>query len=140
MGYFGSADDVYETLGQLLRDAATSQGLGPQLQQTNASVRLALSDPDARVTLVFAQDQDPVVEFGNSALNPTLTLEMSADTAHEVFLGKLSFFEAVRYGRLTQHGPSASFSAVWPIAEFTLPARYAQVLAAAGRGDLIGAQ
>lgn len=58
-------------------------------------MQLDLSEPTATITLAFAEDQDPVVAFGDSGLHPELTLQLSADTAHELFLGKLDFFEAV---------------------------------------------
>lgn len=136
MAYFASADEVYETLGRLMRDSAVSKGLGSQLRQTNASVKLALSDPAATITIAFSEGQEPVVAFGDPGRDLALTLEMSADTAHEIFLGKLGFFEAAGDGRLAQQGSRESFVGVWPAAVFALPARYAQILAAAGRDDL----
>ena len=136
MAYFASADDVYATLGRLIQDAAISGGLGSQLQQTNASVELALSDPAATITVDFAEGRDPVVAFGEPGRGTTLTLEMSADTAHEVFLGKRSLSQATADGLAQQRGSSETFVAVWPAAIFALPARYAQILAAADRSDL----
>jgi putative sterol carrier protein len=136
MAYFASADEVYETLGQLAQDAAVSGGLGPQLQQTNASVKLALSEPVATITVAFSEGKDPVVAFGDSGRDATLTLEMSTDAAHEIFLGKLDLFEAAGDGRLKQQGSKESFVAAWPANVFALPARYAQILAATGHDDL----
>ena len=136
MAYFSTAEEVYDTIGQLVQDAALSLGLGPELQQTDTSVRLALSGPEATITVAFREGGGPEVTFGSSAMTPALTLEMSTDTAHEMFLGKLRFVEAASDGRVKQEGASASLSAVWPVAEFALPARYSQILVAAGRDDL----
>ena len=136
MTYFSSADEVYDTLGRLMQDAAVSGGLGPQLQQTTASVQLAMSDPESTITMMCSEGQDPVVEFGPGTESPTLTLEMSADTAHEIFLGVLNLFDAVDRGRLTLGGAGRDFLAIWPAAEFALPARYAQILDVTGHGEI----
>ena len=136
MPYFANADEVYETLGRLMEDAVASAGLGAQAQQTDASVRLALSNPAATITLTFSAGQVPAVAFGDSGRDSTLTLEMSADTAHEIFLGKLTLFEATSGRRLTQHGNADNLVALWRSASFALPARYEQILTAIGRTDL----
>lgn len=135
MSYFASADEVYRTLGRLLQDAATSGGLGAQLQQTNTSVLFALSDPAASIALTVAGN-DPVVAFDAAEQDGALTLEMSADTAHEIFLGKLSLYDATDAERLVMSGSTESFVELWPTTMFVLPPRYTQILAAAGRAEL----
>ena len=136
MSYFNSADQVYETLGQLVRDVVVSGGLGPQLQLTNASVQLALSDPQTTITLAFAEGEDPTVDLGATGVSPTLTLQMSADTAHEIFSGQRNLFAALDDGRLTLLGGGRDFLGVWPALAFALPGRYAQILEATGHSDL----
>jgi hypothetical protein len=136
VAYFRSAEDVYDTLGRLMQDAAASGGVGPLLQQANASAQLTLYDPSATITLAWSENEEAIVVFGNTDLHPGLTLEMSADTAHEIFLGKLNFFEAAGDGRVSRKGSNTAFLAIWAAAEFALQARYVQVLAATGHDDL----
>ena len=136
MAYFSGAGEVYETLGRLMQHAARSGGLGMQLQQMDASIRLALSNPTATITLACSDGEEPIVAFGGAYGSQTLTLEMSADTAHEIFSGQLDLSAAASAGRLAQRGTSNGFWDVWPAAQFALPVRYAEILTAAGRADL----
>ncbi len=136
MAYFADSADLYKTLGGFLDHLSRSTGLGAQLAATNQTVRLALSDPDATITVALRAGAAPTFQAGDSALEPTLTLAMASDTAHDLFVGRRGMSSAVQEGLIGVQGETQTLLALWPSIAFAAAPRYSQTLEAQGRSDL----
>lgn len=138
MGYFKDAQDVYDTIGKLHQDLAADEELAPKFRQANTIVRYQYSDPDAVVTVRLQEDQPGDVDFGESEMEPEVTMSMAADTAHKFWLGQVNVTVALARGQIKATGPVAKILKLVPLTKPVFP-RYKAQLEAQGRSDLVNA-
>ena len=136
MPYFKDADEVYATLGKLFQDLAVDDELGPKFRKANTIVRYEFQDPDSAITVRLQEDQPGDVDFGESQMEPEVTMSMAADTAHRFWLGQVNITVALARGQIKAKGPVAKILKLVPLAKPVFP-RYKAQLEAQGRDDLI---
>jgi len=136
MPYFKSADEVYATIGKLFEDIAADDELAPKFRQANTIVRYEFSDPDSAVTVRLQEGQPGDVDFGDSDMEPEVTMSMAADTAHKFWLGQVNVTVALARGQIKAKGPVAKILKLVPLAKPAFP-RYKAQLEAQGRDDLV---
>jgi hypothetical protein len=129
---FRDAEDVYGTLGQLFLDLAADPELGPAFRKANTILRYEYSDPESVITLRLKEDEPGDVDFGESDMEPEVTMAMAADTAHAFWLGQVNVTVALARGQITAHGPVAKILKLVPLAKPAFP-RYKALLEAQGR-------
>ena len=137
MALFRDAQDVYDTLGKLFVDLAADEELGPKFRRANTIVRYDYSEPESSITVRLQDDQPGDVDFGESAMEPEVTMTMAADTAHRFWLGEVNVTVALARGEIKAQGPVAKILALVPLAKPVFP-RYKAQLEAQGRTDLLG--
>ncbi len=135
MGYFKDADEVYATLGKLMRDIASDEELGPKFRRADTIVRYEYRNPDAVVTVRLQEGQDSQVDFGETEMEPEVTMTMDADVAHRFWLGEVNVTVALARGEIKAAGPVAKILRLVPLAKPVFP-RYKAQLAEQGRPDL----
>jgi putative sterol carrier protein len=138
LAYFKDAQEVYDTIGRLFKELAEDPELGPKWQTANTIVRYQLTEPDAAITIRLQEGEPEDVEFGESAMEPEVTMSMKADTAHLFWLGKVNMTMAIARGEIKPTGPVAKILKLVPLTK-PLYARYKAMLEQAGRTDLIEA-
>ena len=136
MPYFKDADEVYATLGKLFQDLAVDDELGPKFRKANTIVRYEFQDPDSAITVRLQEDQPGDVDFGESQMEPEVTMSMAADTAHRFWLGQVNITVALARGQIKAKGPVAKILKLVPLAKPVFP-HYKAELEAQGRDDLI---
>ena len=136
MAYFEDADDVYATIGVLFRQLAEDEELGPRFRAANTIVRYQHSEPDAAITVRLVEGEPTAVEFGESDLEPEVTMTMKADTAHLFWLGRVNVTAALARGQIKASGPAAKILKLVPLTKPAFP-RYKALLEAQGRTDLL---
>jgi putative sterol carrier protein len=136
--YFKDADDVYATLGKLFQDLAIDDELAPKFRKANTIVRYEYRDPESTITVRLQEGQPGDVDFGESAMEPDVTMSMAADTAHLFWLGKVNVTVALARGQIKAKGPVAKILKLVPLTKPVFP-RYKAQLEAQGRSDLIDA-
>ncbi len=132
MAVFKSAQDVYDTLGQLFVDLAADPELGPKFRKANTVLRYEYSEPEATITLRLLDDQPGDVDFGESDMEPEVTMSMAADTAHAFWLGEVNVTVALARGQIKANGPVAKILKLVPLAKPVFP-RYKALLESQGR-------
>jgi SCP-2 sterol transfer family len=135
LGYFKDAAEVYETLGRLFVDLMADEELAPRFRQANTIVRYRFTNPESTITVRLQEGQPGDVDFGDSQMEPEVTMSMEADTAHEFWLGKVNVTVALARGQIKAEGPVAKILRLVPLAKPAFP-RYKAQLEAQGRGDL----
>jgi hypothetical protein len=136
VGYFKDADEVYETIGRLFVEIANDGELAPRFRRANTIVRYQYTDPDSVITVRLQEGQPGDVDFGDSRMEPEVTMSMEADTAHEFWLGEVSVAVALARGQIKAQGPVAKILKLVPLAEEIFP-RYKAQLEEQGRADLV---
>ena len=138
MAYFDDAQDVYETIGKLFVDIANDEELAPKFRKANTIVRYEYREPDSAITVRLQEGQRGDVDFGDTEMEPEVTMSMEADTAHRFWLGRVNVTVALARGQITAKGPVAKVLKLVPLAKPIFP-RYVAQLEAQGRSDLIEA-
>jgi len=134
--YFKDAQEVYDILGRLFVDIATDEDVAPKFRKANTIVRYQYRDPESAITVRLQEGQPGDVDFGESEMEPEVTMSMEADTAHRFWLGKVNVTVALARGQITAKGPVAKILKLVPLAKPIFP-RYVAQLEAQGRPDLI---
>ena len=76
------------------------------------------------------------VDFGESEMEPEVTMSMAADTGHRFWLGGVNVTVALARGEIKASGPVAKILKLVPLAKPVFP-RYKAQLEADGRTDLL---
>ena len=135
MPYFKDAQDVYDTMGKLFVDLSDDGDLGPKFRKANTIVQYEYRDPESLITCRLQEDQPGDVDFGESQMEPEVTMSMAADTAHRFWLGQVNITVALARGQIKAKGPVAKILKLVPLAKPVFP-RYQAELEAQGRDDL----
>jgi hypothetical protein len=138
LAYFKDAQEVYETIGKLFQDIVTDSELAPKFRKANTIVRYEYREPDSTITLRLQEDEPGEVDFGDSDMEPEVTMAMEADTAHRFWLGEVNVTVALARGQIKAKGPVAKILKLVPLTKPVFP-RYKAQLERQGRDDLIGA-
>jgi hypothetical protein len=133
---FKDADEVYATLGKLFADLAADEDMSARFSAANTIVRYAYSDPDAAITVRLQEGSPAEVDFGESDMEPEVTMTMSADVGHRFWLGGVNVTVALARGEIRATGPVAKILKLVPLAKPVFP-RYRAQLEEQGRKDLI---
>ena len=139
MAYFKDAQAVYDTIGKLFVDIAADEELAEKFRKADTIVRYEYSDPDSVITVRLQEGQPGDVDFGDSDMEPEVTMTMDADTAHRFWLGNVNVTVALARGQIKAKGPVAKILKLVPLTKPIFP-RYKAQLEAQGRQDLIDAQ
>jgi hypothetical protein len=138
LAYFKDADDVYATIGKLFVELTADDELGPKFRKANTIVRYEYSNPDSAITLRLQEGEPGDVDFGDSEMDPEVTMSMEADTAHKFWLGDVNVTVALARGQIKARGPVAKILKLVPLTKPVFP-RYKAQLEAQGRTDLVNA-
>jgi hypothetical protein len=136
LAYFNDAQEVYETLGKLFQDIAEDDELAPKFRRANTIVRYEYRDPESAITVRLQEGQPGDVDFGESEMEPEVTMSMEADTAHRFWLGQVNVTVALARGQIKAKGPVAKILKLVPMTKPVFP-RYKAQLEAQGRDALI---
>ena len=136
MAYFKDADEVYATIGRLFAEIAVDDELAPKFRKANTIVRYEYRDPESAVTVRLQEGQSGDVDFGESDMEPEVTMSMEADTAHRFWLGQVNVTVALARGQIKAKGPVAKILKLVPLTKPIFP-RYKAQLEAQGRTDLV---
>jgi hypothetical protein len=138
VAYFKDADDVYATIGRLFVELTADDELGPKFRKANTIVRYEYSNPDSAITVRLQEGEPGDVDFGDSEMDPEVTMSMEADTAHKFWLGDVNVTVALARGQIKAKGPVAKILKLVPLTKPVFP-RYKAQLEAQGRTDLVNA-
>lgn len=135
MAYFGSADEVYDTLGKLFVDVLSDPELARAFRSANTIVRQEYSEPESAITVRLQEGAESEVDFGESDMEPEVTMTMAADVAHRFWLGRVDPAVAMARGEIKAEGPVQKVLRLAPLAKPVFP-RYKAQLTDQGRAAL----
>ena len=138
MAYFKDAQEVYDIIGKLFVDIANDDELAPKFRKANTIVQYDYREPDSIITVRLQEGQPGDVDFGETEMEPEVTMSMEADTAHRFWLGEVNVTVALARGQIKARGPVAKILKLVPLTKPIFP-RYKAQLEAQGREDLISA-
>jgi len=132
---YKSADELYKYMGQIFALAFETDGLKDKLNATGVTLKLNLSGPDSTIAVDFGNG---IVQFGDDiTMDVAVDLEMTADTAHRFWLGKLNVPLAIAKREIKVHGSVQKVLKLAPLMQ-PLHEKYQQILKDAGLEEMIG--
>jgi hypothetical protein len=136
LAYFKDPQEVYDIIGKLFVDIANDDELAPKFRKANTIVQYAYREPESTITVRLQEGQPGDVDFGETEMEPEVTMSMEADTAHRFWLGEVNVTVALARGQIKAKGPVAKILKLVPLTKPIFP-RYKAQLEAQGRQDLI---
>jgi glycine cleavage system H lipoate-binding protein len=101
---FRSSGDVYAVCGEPVRERIARAHRASRLRRLEIAIRYRVTEPDAEMTLATGT-AGVTFTCGPAAVEPDVTLTMSADMAAEHFGGRLDIARALRAGLVTSDRP-----------------------------------
>jgi putative sterol carrier protein len=136
LAYFKDEQQVYDTIGRLFLELAEDEELAARFRKANTIVRYDYSEPDSTITVRLQEGEPGDVDFGETDMEPEVTMSMKADTAHRFWLGEVNVTMAIARGEIKPQGPVAKILKLVPLTKPLFP-RYKAMLERQGRADLI---
>jgi hypothetical protein len=119
MGYFKDADELYEYVGGVFRQAGEDPEVGPKLRAANITAQFNYSDPDSTLTVKF-QEPYEVIDGGVDE-NADVKMTMPADIAHKYWRGEYNFAVGLAKGQVKAKGPINKILKLVPITKPLFP-------------------
>ena len=135
---FRDADEVYRHLGGLFECVVADESLADVAAATGLVARLRLTDPECALVVDFP---GRTVFFGEAGTDRTVgvELEMTADAAHALWLGRILPASLLATRRVKVRGSARKLLRMQGIGERLIPI-YEQLLRDANREDLLAAE
>jgi hypothetical protein len=119
MGYFKDADELYEYVGGVFRQAGEDPEVGPKLRAANITAQFTYTDPDSSLTVKF-QEPYEVIDGGVDD-NADIKMTMPADIAHKYWRGEYNFAVGLAKGQVKAKGPINKILKLVPITKPLFP-------------------
>ncbi len=141
MGVFQSAEQFYDTVGELMDRAKMDPKVGPKIAKSKLILQFRYTDPDA-MTTINAKDKPTQpgafvdVIHGECDLKPDVVMTMKADVAHAFWHGKVNLMAALSKKEIIAKGPIPKILKLLPAIK-PLYKTYPPLLKEKGYADLI---
>lgn len=137
MSVFNSADEVYETIGEMFRRLTEHPEIAPKLKALDMSLQATFTNPDA-VLVLDCRNGEARAHLGPVDFTPDAGLVMDADLGNKFWLGKLNLPVAMSRRQVKSEGKIAKVIKLLPVMRPAFGI-YAELLKEQGRADLIEA-
>ena len=103
MPFYPDSETLYGVVKELFRRLQETPGATTEFARSRMVIDVHLSDPDAYINL-NARTNPVSFRFDPDGTKPDLALSMSADTLHNVWMGKTRLRDAFFKGRIKTKG------------------------------------
>jgi hypothetical protein len=106
MAIFVDSEQFYAcTRALFARIAEEDPGAADAILASHLVIRLRSTEPETEIT-INGRQRPLQTTFGPSRARPTMDIELTADTLHQIMLGEQSMKKALADGRLKVRGPA----------------------------------
>lgn len=118
MAVFQNAAELYRCIADMMDFCSEDESIGPKIKDSNLVIRFIYEDPQSQIT-VDARNEPAKGHFtiyrGENLLTADVTMEMSADVAHQFWLGNVNLMSALTRGEMRAKGPIPSIMKMLPV-------------------------
>ncbi len=139
MAVFKDAEELYLCIADMMDYCSKDEKIGPKIKESNLVIRFIYEDPASRITVDAKNDAQKGyfnIFRGENPLQADVTMEMSADIAHQFWLGKVNLMSALTRGEMRAQGPIPAIMRMLPIIKPAF-AIYREHLQRMGLGHLV---
>jgi putative sterol carrier protein len=126
MAMYETTEQAEHVFGQLFKILVEDENFTSRLRESGLTVRLLHKKPECNIFV--SPDEVLIGEIPDSA---AITIKMSCDTAHQLWMGKLMMPTAVATGRVRIRGKVSKVIELVPILQPAFD-RYPEIAAASG--------
>ncbi|MGH8998497.1 MAG: SCP2 sterol-binding domain-containing protein [Acidimicrobiia bacterium] len=136
MSMFGSAEELYETLGAFMETTTQEPDMRPKFTAADTTFLVECREPDCAILVDCTQDP-PVVTLGPPPGTPAdIRIGMRADDAHRFWQGKLNMTVALAKKQVQVSGAMGKMMKLLPAMRPAFP-RYRRFLQDTGHADKV---
>jgi hypothetical protein len=139
MGVFKDVDQVYDLLGGLFEELTRNEEIAEKFAASGLLIRFSFTDPDSEIWL-DATRKDPeglsVICGPAEGLRAEVDMSMSADVAHEFWLGNINLMVALTRKQIVARGPIPKTMKLLPVIKPAYEV-YRKMLTERGLTDMI---
>ncbi len=114
MPAYVSTEQLHKVMTALWQRIKADQGMSDALLKAKMAVRFHYREPLGTITIDTADGKQINIYAGQCDLKPLVEMFMTADVAHEFWLGKVSVPMAILTGRMVAKGPVDKALALLP--------------------------
>jgi len=133
MPVFTDSDNFYSIMTPFFNKLKDDPNMGPKVLASGLIIQFVYTDPDAILTIDCPNN---LIIAGPTELTATVTMSMTAKTAHRFWLGKVNLMVALTKREMVAKGPVAAIMKLLPIIKDSY-AMYQQYLKDIGLEDKI---
>lgn len=132
MPYFQDDAEVYRYIGGIFTEVLGDPEIGPEFAETGVVMGLHFTQPASRLTIDAPEGKVYTGAECDAGPKPNVEMFMTADVAHEYWLGKVNVSQALAKGQMRAKGPVPTILKLVPITSKVFP-RYRAMIE--GRTD-----
>jgi putative sterol carrier protein len=114
MAAYKNTEELQQVMSELWDRIKADKGMSAEILKAQLVVRFDYKGPKGSVTIDSSDGQEIKVQTGWCDIKPLVEMSMSADIAHEFWLGKLSVPMAILTGKMIAKGPVNQALALLP--------------------------
>lgn len=134
MPYFTEIQPFYDALIELFNRLMKDPAVKQKAMDSKLVVNFRYSDPDGEVWIDCTGEEVKVLP-GKQDLTADATLDMSTDTAHKFWLGKLNLIKALTSGEIESEGSVPKLLKLLPVIKPAFKI-YPEILTEMGLGSI----
>jgi hypothetical protein len=127
MPYFQDEDEVYRYIGGIFTEVLGDPELGPEFKDTEVVMGLHFTGPASHLVIDAIEGKVYTGAECDSGPKPNIEMFMTADIAHEYWLGKVNVSQALAKGQMRAKGPVPTILKLVPITSKVFP-RYQRLI------------
>jgi putative sterol carrier protein len=114
MAAYKNTEELQQVMSELWDKIKADTAMSAELLKAQLVVRFDYKEPKGSITIDSSDGQEIKVYPGECDIKPLVEMSMSADIAHEFWLGKLSVPMAILTGKMIAKGPVNQALALLP--------------------------
>ena len=114
MGAYKTTKELQQVMSELWDKIKADKGMSAEIMKAQMVVRFDYREPKGSITIDSTDGKEIKVFPGACELKPLVEMSMTADIAHEFWLGKLSVPMAILTGKMVAKGPVNQALALLP--------------------------
>ena len=127
MAYFKDEDEVYRYIGGIFTEVLGDPELGPEFKDTEVVMGLHFTGPPSHLVIDAVEGKVYTGAECDSGPKPNIEMFMTADIAHQYWLGKVNVSQALAKGQMRAKGPVPTILKLVPITSKVFP-RYQRLI------------
>jgi hypothetical protein len=135
MSYFEDSGEVYHFIGGIFTEVLADPDLGSQFKDVGVIMGLHFTDPKSHLVIDGVEGKVYTGDECDAGPKPNIEMYMTADVAHQYWLGKVNVPQALSKGQMRAKGPATTILKLVPITQHVFP-RYARMIDESGREAL----